>query len=173
MASISVIINSPKLIKDLTVPHRKSVVAIANLLVGLVSGALRGSVYFGQTAVDAAKASGSIAITHANLGAGDTVTVLGQAYTARASGAVANEFNIGADAAADAVNLAAALNANTGFAQTLVATASSGTVTITARAPGVIGNKLLQMATSDATAFALTQLSGGAGASGPMAYIGR
>lgn len=174
MASINVLIKSPQTYKDLAVVRRASVVVIANLLYAIVSGAKRGSIYMQQSAADPVASAATITITHANVAAADTVTVLGQVYTARASGAVANEFNIGADATADAVNLAAALNANATFASLAVATSALGVVTIRLRTPGVIGNYLAALATSKGTAFALSNFSGGAGgASGPAALIGR
>jgi phage tail sheath gpL-like len=115
-------------------------------------GALTG----GKDASD--RVTAAIAITHANLTAADTVTIGGVTITARASGAVANEFNIGADATADAVALAAAINASTSLAGIVTASASSGTVTLTYTCDARLATNI-RLATSDATAFGLTQPS--------------
>jgi phage tail sheath gpL-like len=62
-------------------------------------------------------------------------------FTARASGATGNEFNIGANVTASATNLAAAINASssTKLLNSIVATSAAGVVTITARIPGFAG----------------------------------
>jgi hypothetical protein len=74
--------------------------------------------------------------------AADTFTLNGVTFTARASGAVANEFNIGADATATAAAIAAAINASvtakvSGY---VTATSALGVVTITLVEPGLVGN---------------------------------
>lgn len=102
------------------------------------------------------RVTAAIAITHASLSATDTVSIGGTTITARASGAVADEFNIGADATADAVALAAAINASTGLAGIVTASASSGTVTLTYEVPARTATHI-RLATSDAAAFGLTQ----------------
>lgn len=154
-------------------PHM-NLIKIANLIEGLNSGAHLGTVQIAGSTSDPMAASGSIAITHANLTADDTVTIGGVTITAKASGATAGiQFNIGANATADAVNLAAAINANTTLSKHLTASAATGTVTLTANLKGSIGN-LIVMSTSDATAFALTQMANGAGGpEGAAVTIGR
>lgn len=74
--------------------------------------------------------------------AADTVTINGVAFTARASGAVANEYNIGADATACAAALAAAINASTSakIKNIILAESALGVVTLTCLVPGSIGN---------------------------------
>lgn len=136
---------------------------IANLLRGLTVGSLAGTVdvqYDDST--DPAAASASIAITHANVTNGDTTTILNTVITAATSGNGTTSWTIGASATADATALAACINANTTLNKQVVASASSGTVTLTALQKGVIGNGLT-LTTSDATAFTLTAFSGGAG----------
>lgn len=115
-------------------------------------------------ATNPAAASGSIALTQANLGASDAVTLGGQTITCKASGAAADgtEFNKGADVTASGDNLAAAINVNAALSKYLKATNAAGTVTIAAKVKGGIGN-LIVMSTTDATAFGLTQLTGGTG----------
>ncbi len=73
--------------------------------------------------------------------AADTITVNGVAFTARASGAVANEFNIGTSVTATAANLAASINASVtaGIIGTVQASSALGVVTFSAVVPGSAG----------------------------------
>ncbi len=74
--------------------------------------------------------------------AGDTVTINGVAFTARASGAVANEFNIVVGSVSgNAAALAAAINASTTarIVGTVGASSSLGVVTFFSLIPGSIG----------------------------------
>lgn len=88
-------------------------------------------------------ATGTVTIT-AGISAGQTVTVQGVVFTAAASGATGNQFNVGADQNAAATNLAAAINASASNAVkgSVTATAATNVVTITARQPGTNGNAL-------------------------------
>lgn len=76
--------------------------------------------------------------------AAQTITVNGVAFTARASGAVEDEFNIGDDVTETAANLAAAINASTtaGILNTVGATSSSGVVTFYSVVPGPVGKNI-------------------------------
>lgn len=67
----------------------------------------------------------------------ETCSINGVTFTARASGAVANEFNIGPTFNETAANLAAAVNASTSAAiqGQIRATVSGGVVTLTAVVP--------------------------------------
>lgn len=125
---------------------------------GLASGAYNAAL--NATVVQATAAvfaSSTATITHANLTDGDTITVGGVVFTAKASGATGDQFNIGADATADAAALVAAFNASTtnNIAQFVTASNVAGVVTFTARLPGAIGN-IITLATNDATAFTLS-----------------
>jgi phage tail sheath gpL-like len=61
--------------------------------------------------------------------------------TCKATGANGTtQFNKGADATATAVNLAAAINANTTLSTFLTATSALAVVTIVCKQPGLIGN---------------------------------
>ena len=64
----------------------------------------------------------------------DAVIVAGTTFTAVASGATGNQFNVGADDAETATNLAAKINALSGVS----ATADGAVVTVTADAPGLL-----------------------------------
>lgn len=74
--------------------------------------------------------------------ANDTVLINGVTFTAKASGATGDQFNVGASATASATNLAAAINAS---ASALVsghvsASSAAGVVTITSKFNSVAGN---------------------------------
>lgn len=73
--------------------------------------------------------------------AAQTMTLNGVTFTARASGATGNEFNIGGSVAVTAANLAAAINASTSvkLLNSVVATSAAGVVTVSARIPGFAG----------------------------------
>lgn len=73
-----------------------------------------------------------LTVTHASIVAGDTVTILGQAFTWRVSPSFDNEVAIGASSSAAATNLAAKLDGWL-FAENidLTAVANSGVVTVT------------------------------------------
>jgi hypothetical protein len=136
---------------------------LINLLSGLNIGALQGSVDVQSSTSDPVAAVGSVAIVHANVTNADTVTICNTVITAATSGNGTTSWTIGADATADAVAMAACINANTTLSKLVVASiAVAGTVTLTARQKGVVGNGLA-LATSDATAFTLTAFANGAG----------
>lgn len=99
--------------------------------------AATGTVTMSSTSLGAVAASGTLTI-NVNPTAGDTVGVNGQTITFRASGAVANEVNIGASATATATALAAVLTNVTG----VNASAAGAVVTITAEALGTAGNSI-------------------------------
>ncbi len=71
-----------------------------------------------------------------NAVAADTVTVGGVTFTAIASGATGNQFNVGASTTATATNLAAVLNANATISALYTATASTNVVTLTEKTAG-------------------------------------
>jgi hypothetical protein len=88
------------------------------------------------------KASGTI-IFSAAASADDTVLINGVTFTAKASGATGNQWNVGASATATAANLAAAINASvtslvSGY---VTAGAATGTLTITSAFYGLSGNQ--------------------------------
>lgn len=82
-------------------------------------------------------------VTFSGISNNDTVTINGRIYTAKTSGASGlNQFNIGGSDAQAAINLAAAINADTSalISGVVTATAASGVVTLTCVTPGVLGN---------------------------------
>lgn len=92
-----------------------------------------------------------------------TITIGGQAITAVTSGATANQFNIGADAAANAVACAAAINASSTLSQWVVASASGDVLTVRALTPGTMGNAITLAETFSNFTWAgsATRLAGG------------
>lgn len=90
----------------------------------------------------------------------ETFTLNGTVFTAVASGATGNEFNIGASATATATAIAAAINASTtdGIAKCVTASSLAGVVTITARVGGysALGYTISEsMTNATATAWAI------------------
>lgn len=114
---------------------------VENLFAGLACGAKKGSVDVQLDGGDSVAASGTVAFS-AVASANDTFLVNGVTFTAKASGATGNEFNIGASATASAANLSAAINASATalVSGTVSASAATGTVTITALVKGQLGN---------------------------------
>lgn len=140
-----------------------NLVRLINLLSGFACGAFdRGAVFVQGSTSDPVAAAATVTITHANVTNADTVTIANTVITAATSGNGTTSWTIGADATADAVAMAACINANTTLNKQLVATSALGVVTLTALPKGVIGNGL-GLATSDATAFALVAFAGGTG----------
>lgn len=111
---------------------------IHNYLGALQSGVRKASV---EVDVALVQASGTVTFS-AVASANDTVLVNGVTFTAKASGAGANEFNIGADEVASAANLAAAINASvTALVSGYVSASSAlGVVTVVASQFGKMGN---------------------------------
>lgn len=123
--------------------YRTNLVKLGSYLERLASGNASGiegsnSVIVGGST----NAYGTITLSSTGPVATNTFTLNGVTFTARASGATGNEFNIGGSLTATAANIAAAINASVSDAVSGVVTASSsaGVVTITANAPGKLGN---------------------------------
>ena len=97
--------------------------------------------------------------------AADTITINGVVFTARASGAVANEFNFSASSVTvTAANLAAAINASTtaGIVNTVGASSAAGVVTFFAIVPGSAGlNIPITESLGNFTLAAVTLSTGG------------
>lgn len=124
-------------------------------------------------AVDTGNRSASMIVSNASVAAfstltytglplnNETVVINGVTITAKTSGAIADQFNIGADATATATNMTAAINASVtaGLAGVAVATSVAGVVTVTAAVPGRIGNAIT--ITETLTNCALGNATGG------------
>lgn len=111
-----------------------------------------------RCAMGAVQATGAVTMTGLP-SADETVTIGNVVFTAKASGATGNQFNIGASATITAANLAAAINASTTMAGRITATSAAGVVTLTVSVPGLIGNSVqLSETLSNAT---ITAFAGG------------
>lgn len=145
----------------------------ANLVERWAAGVDSGELQVSISSADTVAAVASVAITHGSLVANDTLKIGRQTITAKASGAVAGtEFNIGANATADATNLAAAINANTTLTKYFVAsTPVAGTVTVTARLKGAWANLLFSQSSS--VGMVVTDFASGTGGfdSAPVTYV--
>ena len=119
------------------------------------------------------QATGTFVLT--SVVATDAISINGVTFTAVASGATGNQFNVGVDDAATATNLANAINASVTALVTGVVTAartddSPATVTVTAVNGGAQGN-LITIASADGTIVASgARLTGGAVDPGEKLY---
>lgn len=115
--------------------------ALCDYFRALGGGARNGSFDVQVDNGDAVQATGTIAFSN-TASANDTVLVNGVTFTAVASGATGNQFNIGASATDSAANLAAAVTASATALVTgvVTATAATGTATFTATNYGTQGN---------------------------------
>jgi hypothetical protein len=120
-----------------------------------VSGARAAKIH---TKINPVKASGTITLS-AHV-ATDTVTVNGITFTAVASGATGNQYNIGGSDTITGDNLAAALNANVTLAAMILASNALGVVTISSLHPGAIGNAVTIAISAHGTASG-ARLTGG------------
>ena len=113
--------------------------------------------------VGAVKATGTVTFT-GDPSADETVTINGVAFTAKASGATGNQFNIGANVTAPAATLAAATNASNtaGIVNVVSASSAEGVVTLTSVVPGLVGNAItLAENMSNTTVSGSGRLTGG------------
>ncbi len=133
---------------------------VINHLKGVASGQHRGIVRF---QVASAIASQTITCDQSAATAGvDNLTVAGVAFALTAATQSATQIAIGASDAALATNTASAINTNTTTNKILVATASSDTVTVTARLPGPVGNFVTLAETGDTFTLGAATLASGA-----------
>jgi len=93
----------------------------------------------------------------------DAISINGVTFTAVASGATGDQWNIGADDTEDCVNLAAAINASASalVSEHVTATSATNVVTLTAKQTGTTGNAIT-ISSADATIVASgARLTGG------------
>lgn len=123
------------------------------LIGDMVDGSQRS---YTKVSTGAIQAAGSITFTGAPVAA-ETLSIANVTFTARASGATGNEFNIGGTVTITATNLAAAVNASSDLSGLVSATSLAGVVTLTAVQPGKTGNGLQlseSMTNTTSSAFA-------------------
>lgn len=115
--------------------NREALIALANYLKAVASGTEPANEIM---AVIGAASSGTLTFTGAPSN-NQTFSLGGVTFTAKTSGAGANEFNIGGTVTETAANVAAAVNASVsnGVYGQVVATSSAGVVTFSASNMGV------------------------------------
>lgn len=116
-----------------------SIQRISSYFAAIAGGPFAGSCVVTTGAV---QATGLITVTSTGPTNGETITIANTVFTAETSGATGNQFNINASATVVAANIAAAVNASADMAGIVTATSALGVVTLTAVAPGNIGNGL-------------------------------
>lgn len=149
MATLKLSVRTGKDAATLARDYQRSVSAkypalqsISQLIQSVLSGNESGSPSVGVSVEENEdKATGTITFGGAGA-ANDTVLINGVTFTAVASGASGNQWNVGGTAAQSAENLAAAINASATdlVNKHVTATAASGVVTLTAAIPGHAGN---------------------------------
>lgn len=112
--------------------------------------------------VGMAKATGTL--TLASVVATNSFVINGVTFTAVASGATGNQFNVGVSDTATAANAAAAVNASASALVSgnagVIATSALGVVTLTAKTAGVTGNAITLAGGTNITASG-ARLTGG------------
>ena len=141
---------------------RDTAKALSRLLDKLATGYKRGVIDVQTGSAHPVAASGTLTLTSAV--ATDAVTIGAVTLTASSTPADEGEWEIdGADDAADAESLAAAINAHSVLSQVVSAESTSNVVTVTCLTKGVVGNQIA-LSSADATIVASgTHLAGGTG----------
>lgn len=124
---------------------------LQKLLDDMVNGA---QLSYTKISVGALQASGTDTLS--GVVATDTVTVNGVVFTAVASGATGNQFNVGGSDSITATNLASAVNASVtaNVIGVVTAAAVGPVVTFTAVQPGLSGNLMTLAASAHGTIVA-------------------
>jgi hypothetical protein len=133
------------------------VAGLGKLLMGVVSGVRQGNLYC--TVLDDAgtRSTGNIACTQANAAGNFVRFTFGGVAITLTEGV---DFVRGASDTTCAANLAAAINAHVILGPLMTALGAVGNCGLTSKIPGAIPQDQA-ITTDDATAFALTQLTGG------------
>lgn len=142
-------------IVDLVNGDQAAVQSYENYLAGINGGIYRADIDIAVGAVQATATLTSTGIATAT----ETVTIGNVVFTARASGATGNEFNVSATVATQAANIAEAINASADMTGIATATSLLGVTTITSVVPGLAGNGL--QISETLTNVALSAFAGG------------
>lgn len=126
-----------------------------NYFAGILGGQYRATIY---ASIGTVQATATMTSTGAAT-ATEIFTLANVVFTARASGATGNEFNVSGTVATQAANIAAAINASTDLTGIVTATSALGVVTITASVPGLSGNAI--QFSEGLTNVTITQFTGG------------
>lgn len=131
---------------------RPAAVGLANHINSIAAGVNSGLL---TVQVGATQATATVTFTGAPT-ADETITIGHVVLTAKSSGAIANQFNIGGTVTLTAAALAACINASTNLSGIVTATSAAGVVTITSVVPGKVGSALQlseSLSNTTATAF--------------------
>lgn len=143
---------------------------LQNLLNRLCGGVSNGTLVTTIDKGDGVAASGTLTFNNAGV-AGDTLTVNGVVFTAVASGATGNQYDVGATAAITAANAQAALAASASAlvaASYLSSSVAGAVVTITSAFIGLSGNQATLSAAQASITASGARLAGGAAATGSV-----
>ena len=148
----------------------EDVQAIADLVQAILGGDVREPTIYVSIEDEADRATGTFTLD--TVIATDAISINGVAFTAVASGATGNQFNVGVDDAETAENIAAAINASVTalVAGYVTAVAVDEVVTVTSAFAGTAGNQTT-IASADSTIVASGgRLTGGAVDAGAKTY---
>lgn len=143
MAQIIIAINTPSTAAELNnrvQPACGDKWKVLQRLAALTGAMAEGRVGSSMSIGIGAQASGTL--TLASVVATNTAGVDGVTFTAIASGATGNQFNVGVDDTHTAANLAAVINASATTSTAVVAKSSGAIVTVTAINAGTAGNAI-------------------------------
>jgi len=149
----------------------RNLIGVRNLVEGLLSGSLLGSVDIFSSTSDPVAATATATLVSC---ATDTITIGGVTFTGAASPSGEAQFATSGTDAADATALAAKIAAHSTLGKIVTATSASNVVTITALIKGVVGNFIAVSRTGTTITLSGALLAGGTGgpASTPVS-IGR
>lgn len=147
--------NDVKSLINLQQGSQACVQSYSNYFVGINGGEFRALI---DVAVGGVQATATMTSTGAAT-ATEIFTIANVVFTARASGAVGNEFDVSATVATQAANIAAAINASADLVGIVTATSNLGIVTITSVYPGLAGNGI--QFSEGLTNVTITQFTGG------------
>lgn len=141
--------------RPMNTDSRRSFNGLGNYLSAIAGDPYVGSMHMVTGAVQATATITSTGTASNN----ETASIANQTLTAKTSGAVpaSGQFNISGVVATQAANIALAINSIVALSGVVTATSALGVVTITAVAPGIIGNGLQiseSLSNVTATAFA-------------------
>jgi phage tail sheath gpL-like len=166
MSTITFQVNSSKSIAQsdfqASGQKQKCLANASNLLKGLASGTVDGSVDVHYSATDGVAASGTITLVSC---ATDTVTIGGITFTGSGSPTGDLQFETDGDDTADAAALCAKINAHPTLSKVVVATSAVNVVTVTCVVKGVVGNFITLAETGTTITISAGALAGGTGGS--------
>lgn len=143
--------------------RKEQAIILSQYFKNLASGQDRASFRVQTGAANPVSASIAITVDQSDATADDTISFGSKTLTAKASGASADEFNIGSSDAQLATNLTNAINT---FVPGLRATVAGAVVTVTCLTPGSVGNLITVAVNVDSGTpfdFSGSALAGGTG----------